>query len=122
MLKATIFQQDILTQKDNMFLAAQSVLDEIKQNHCKEAVIRSINFNKMVDDIWFAILTYPSLKRRQAFLDRLVQEIETVDINEKIARRCGVRFNAKSLENRQKKIVLLGLAIAQKELLASCAF
>ncbi|WP_282708572.1 hypothetical protein [Ligilactobacillus sp. Marseille-Q7487] len=57
MLKATIFQQDILTQKDNMFLAAQSVLDEIKQNHCKEAVIRSINFNKMVDDIWFAILT-----------------------------------------------------------------
>lgn len=62
------------------------------------------------------------MKRRQAFLDRLVQEIETVDINEKIARRRGVRFNAKSLENRQEKIVLLGLAIAQKELLASCAF
>lgn len=105
-----------------MFLASQSVLDEIKQNHCKEAVIRSINFNKMVDDIRFTILPYPSLKRRQAFLDRLVQEIETVDINEKIARRRGVRFNAKSLENRQEKIVLLGLAIAQKELLASCAF
>lgn len=62
------------------------------------------------------------MKRCQAFLDRLVQEIETVDINEKIARRRGVRFNAKSLENRQEKIVLLGLAIAQKELLASCAF
>lgn len=105
-----------------MFLASQSVLDEIKQNHCKEAVIRSINFNKMVDDIRFTILPYPFLKRRQAFLDRLVQEIETVDINEKIARRRGVRFNAKSLENRQEKIVLLGLAIAQKELLASCAF
>ncbi|WP_282708573.1 hypothetical protein [Ligilactobacillus sp. Marseille-Q7487] len=55
-------------------------------------------------------------------MDRLVQEIETVDINEKIARRRGVRFNVKSLENRQEKIVLLGLAIAQKELLASCAF